>query len=165
MIDAILAAIAGLLTTDPTLVAALRTLNLGSLGSDAVPQTIVRGNRPMQSLGQEKYPCWIVELDDLEIESLAQGSASFLAMNGSYQGVARNIRLALVWHQPDPDTAFGQRKGLEEPLVQLFLRQLDLGITGVTAAYVSRIEPDRGANHPTQIWRATVRVEYAIPRA
>lgn len=163
MIAGIIDRLEQLLTEDDDFTAAMLALNLGRNGTAVLPQ-VIRSNRPLANLGQERFPCWVIELGDLGLETLAEGSSDFLAMNGRYQGVARDILLALVWHQQDADTAFAQRQGLEEPLIRLLLQNPDLDLPNVAAGYVSSIAPDRGANHPTQLWGATVRVEYSVSR-
>lgn len=163
MIAAAVTALETLLTTDEAFVEHMEALGLGSAGAEVVPQ-VIRANRPLSTLGQERFPAWVIELGDVGLETLAEGSSDFLALGGRYQGVGRDILLALVWHQQDVPTAFGQRMGLEEPLIDLLLRNPDLGLANVTAAYVSSISPDRGANHPTQVWGASLRLEYAVQR-
>lgn len=162
MIDAIVAAVTSLLETDPVFVAAMQALGLGSLGAAAVPQ-VIEGNQPLASLGKEHFPAWVIELGDIDTDSLTEGNPEFLTIGSRYQGMAMDVPIALVWHQQQRATAFSQRTKLLKPVVQLFLRNNQPG--GCSQAYVSGAIPDRAANHPLQVWAFNLRVEFVIARS
>lgn len=140
MIAALHAAIEALLLTDATFVAAVQALNLGSAGTAATP-TLLHAFRPFRSIGQEHYPCWLLEPgDDQSVEE---------AIGSCHQTFETEILLALVWHQQDHETAYTQRLALLDELVRLFLRNPrpgDIADTRVDAA-----GNDRSANHPTHV--------------
>ena len=134
------AALETLLTTDPTFVAGIRALNLGSKGGAATPKAL-KSMRQVRSIGQEHYPCWVLEVGDATTTDRAVGSC--------HQGAQREILLALVWHQQNMPAAFDQREALWDLLVALFLRNPmpDAEAT----VYVDAMATDRNANHPTHI--------------
>lgn len=134
------AAIATLLTTDPGLVAALSALNLGSGGGPAVPK-VLKSMRPLRSIGQEHFPCWVQEVGDIQTSARAIGSC--------HQEAQREILLALIWHQQDPNAAFDQMAALWDVVVALFLRTPSPD--GEATVHVDALVTDRYANHPTHI--------------
>lgn len=152
MIDALHDAIADLLTTEPTFVADVQALALGSSGAAATPG-VLRSFRPLRSLGQEHYPSWLLEPGD---------ATSIEESIGSHcQTFEVEILLALVWHQQDHATAYAQRLALLSAITRLFLRNPRPG--DIADVRVDAEANDRSANHPAHIATlrllATVRIE------
>ena len=162
MIGQIHAAIEALLTGDAPFVADLLALNLGSDGSAVAPQLLLSLRDPRQ-VPQQKFPALLVEKGNADTEALSDTGSEFSVIGFSQQGMATDVLVGLIWHQPDPVVAYRQRTGLETAFVDLFLRHPDPG--GATLAWTRRIDFDRGALHPTQTALVTVRVEYAQQRS
>lgn len=140
MIALLHAAIDELLRTEVTFVADLQALSLGSSGAAATPK-VLHGFRPVRSIGQEHYPCWVMEPgDDQSVEE---------AIGSCHQGFETEIIIALVWHQQDPEIAYQQRLSLLDDVVRLFLRNPTPG--GIADVRVDACGNDRQANHPTHI--------------
>lgn len=143
-----------LLTTDATFVAAMQALNLGSTGAAATP-VVVDGNQPFTSLGQEKFPCWVMEAGDEEAAPISDdGDGDGLTIGSRQQSFRTEIFLALVWHQQTPATAFAQRGQLAAAMVSLLLR--NPAPAGTHNFWVERLDNDRQANHPTHVARFTL---------
>jgi len=142
--------IAALLAGDAAFLADIQALGLGENG-EAMAPSLLRGFRPVASIGQEHFPCWVMELGDTGSTGVAVG-----ACHQDFQG---ELLLALVWHQQDPDTAYQQRLGLLPALVRLFLRNPLMGDAAVT---VDAQANDRSANHPTHITTFRLLVEPSI---
>lgn len=140
MIEALHDAIAALLVSDAEFLADLAAMKLGSDSAAATPK-VLRAYRPLRSLGQEHYPCWVMEPGDDSTTERAVGSC--------HQGLEVEILLALVWHQPTPDTAYRQRLQLRQALTALFLR--NPCPDGDSTVYVAAQGNDRAANHPDHI--------------
>lgn len=134
------AAIETLLTTDAEFVAGLHALKLGSTGAAATPK-VLQSFRPVRSIGQEHFPCWVQEVGDITTTGRAMGSC--------HQDAEHELLLALVWHQQDHETAFAQRDALWGLLVALFLR--NPMPDDEATVYVDAMATDRAANHPTHI--------------
>lgn len=140
MSAALKAAVIDLLLTDAEFLADMAALSLQTSGPDAAPDEVFKGFRPIASLGQEHYPCWVIESgDDQSVEE---------AIGSCHQGFETELLLALVWHQQDRDTAVDQRDGLLPALVHLFLRNPAPADCGIR---VDARGNDRSANHPTHI--------------
>ena len=133
-------AIADLLVTDATFVAAVQAMGFGMNGQAVTPQ-VLRAIRPFASLGQEHFPAWMLQPGDDDTTERAVGSC--------HQGVQVEILLPFVWHQEDPDTAFNQRLDLRPALTRLFLR--NPSPDGESTVYVDAQASDLAANHPTHI--------------
>lgn len=140
MMRALHDAIAAMLVADTTFLADLHALTLGS-STDSVTPQVLRAMRPLGSLGQEHFPCWVMEPGDDETTERAIGSC--------HQGVQAEILLHLVWHQQDETLAYYQRLDLRAALTALFLR--NPCPDGLSAVYVDAQGNDRAANHPTHI--------------
>ncbi len=69
----------------------------------------------------------------------------------------------LVWKESDPDKAGDARADLPVLLTQLMLRNPQPG--GIDGATLTQIQPDRGGNHPTQIWRALIEGDVTFMKA
>ncbi len=134
-------AIAALLLNEPTLLTELAALGLGSNGQAIAPTKVLKSLRPFKSLGQEHFPCWIIEAgDDQSVEE---------AVGGCHQGFETEVLLALMWHQQDNDIAFNQRVDVPGALTRLFLRNPMPG--GIASVHVDAVGKDRSANHPTHV--------------
>jgi hypothetical protein len=129
-VSALKDAIAALLLTEAEFLADLQAIGLQTTGAAAAPAEVLKGFRPIVSIGQEHYPCWLMESGD---DQLSQESIGSLCTQYETE-----ILLGLVWHQQDRDTAVDQRDALLPALVRLFLR-------------VDARGNDRAANHPTHI--------------
>lgn len=147
-------ALAALLVADATFIAALQALNLKFDGTAAVP-VVLSGNQPFTSIGQEKFPCWVMEAGDEDGASVTDdGGGGGLTVGSFQQSFECEILLALVWHQQTPATAFSQCGQLMAPMVSLLLRNTDIG--GAINCWVKRLDNDRQANHPTHVARFTL---------
>lgn len=149
-------ALAELLRTDATLAAELALLALGTMGGGAVP-SVKEGNQPFQSLGQEHYPCWVLEAGDAEAAPLtAEDDPAGLVIGSHRQGAEIEILLALVWHQQDPATAYQQRLALHGVVTRLLLRNPNLTDTA-ELAWLAGMNNDRQAAHPLHVAMFRVR--------
>lgn len=143
-------AIASLLATDATFVAAMQALNLGTTGADSTPG-VKRGNQPLGSLGQEHFPSWFIEAGDAVAAAVVDGGdPAGLYIGDARQSFVVDIPLALVWHQQDRETAHAQRLGLLSPLAKLIARNPTLGGAAVNA-WVASANNDRQAAHPLHV--------------
>lgn len=151
--------IATLLGTDATLQAALATL----LGHGVT--RVLRGNQPWNTIPTDQWPCWLIEQGDGYAGSLTNDGSDIdgLTIGHSRAGFNSELDIALLWTQPDRETAAAQRAALPTLIAQLMLRNPDAG--GVSLARLERWQPDQGINHPKHIWLATLRAEYPIFRS
>lgn len=161
MIEQIHAAISALLTGDTYFVADLKAIGLGSHGEAAAPQVLPAFRQPQQ-VPQQKYPAFLLEKGDSATEGLSDDGSEFSVIGFTQQGMATDVLIGMIWHQTDPAVAYAQRLAIEQPFIDLFLRNPGPG--NATLAWVRRIDFDRGALHPTQTALVTVRVEYAAQR-
>lgn len=132
--------LATLLTTEATFVAAVRALNFGTGGTAATPG-VVRGMRDWRKIGQERFPCWVLEPGDSQTVEQGLGSCHIVQ--------EAETLLALVWHQQDHDTAYNQRLSIEDDLARLLMRNPRPGNAGDT--WLDGSANDRQANHPFHI--------------
>lgn len=150
-------ALAQLLANDATLAATLQALELGSLSGPASPSVLL-GNRPFQSIGQENYPCWVIEAGDAAAAADAVNDDPDGLVIGSHsQGFQAEILLALVWHQQDNTKAFQQRLALLPAVARLLMRNPDLSGTAQMAWLASQ-NNDRQAAHPMHVAQFSVQV-------
>lgn len=158
------AALAGLLRTDPQFVAALQAAGLGNTGAAVLPK-VIEGNRPFDSLGQEHYPCWVMDDGDSRGAGYGNegGDMAGLVLGSHQQDWQDDIELALVWHQQKFETALAQRRAVKRALVRLLLRHPDLG-ADAAMAYVVEILSDRSFRHPTHAMAFRIRVHSTIER-
>jgi hypothetical protein len=155
-------ALIALFTADATFTAALQALNLGSTGSNAIPQ-VIKGNRPWTSLGQEKFPAWVVEAGDADPAPLSDGAdGEGLVIGSTQQSFKMTLLVALVWHQQNPDTAFEQRLDLLAAMASLLLRIVPPA--GCTNWWVAGFKNDRQANHPTHVASFALAAEITCSR-
>lgn len=148
-----------LLTSEATFTAALMTL----LGVAVAPPMLM-ANQPFGSLDSAQMPCWVMEPGDGEAAALTDNSDATHVIGIEQMGMAMDIEFALVWHQHVRETAATQRWQLADLIARLFLRHPTLDDTA-TFALLTEFTPDRGGNHPLQIFRARVRVTYLLGAA
>lgn len=149
------AGVKALLSSDATFVAAIAAL----LGAPVV--NVVIGNIPVAEIPAGMFPCWVIEQGD--------GNATPTTESHEYQTIglgetsyASELYAALVWIDPDPVNAGTTRGKLPTPMAQLFMRQPQPG--GIDGATFAGWQPDRGANHPVQVWRAVIAGNYTITK-
>lgn len=152
------AGITTLLGSDPILVPAIEAL-LGQPLRD-----VIVSNVPVSQIPTDQQPCWILEQGDGNAESLSNDTRDDgLVIGLSESQFGSDLHLSLMWQEHDRGAAANQRAQLPMLLAQLMLRNPQPG--GIDFARLTDWEPDRGIHHPQHIWRATLRGQYAIPRA
>ncbi|MDR3389926.1 MAG: hypothetical protein P4L92_23055 [Rudaea sp.] len=147
--------IAALLTGDATFVAAIAAL----LGAPVT--TVLRGNIPVSQIPAGSYPCFVVEQGDGKAAPTANTMDSQtigLAMS-SFES---DVLVSLIWTDQNPATAAITRGKLPTPFAQLLMRNPQPG--GIDGAWLGEWQPDRGVNHPTQIWRGVIAGNYTITK-
>ncbi|MEN6538929.1 MAG: hypothetical protein ABFC67_04890 [Mizugakiibacter sp.] len=127
------------------------------------PSIVLRGNAPVAQIPVGQFPCWVLEQGEGTAASLSNDGGAFLTIGGAEQQFESDISLALVWKEQDREAAAQQREKLPAALARLMLRNPQPG--GIACAWLQDWSPDRGVNHPTQIWVATLRGQYAITAA
>lgn len=151
MIDALHDAIAELLVTDAEFLDDIAAIKLGRNHTAATPK-VLRSFRPIQSLGQEHYPAWLLEIGDDESVGRAIGNC--------HQDFRSEVLLGLVWHQQDYEVAYHQRLQVVPALVRLFLRNgAPVGSAGIE---VDAVGNDRAINHPTHIMTVRLLADVSI---
>lgn len=161
MIDQIHTAIQQLLTADAPYLADLQALQLGARDESVVPKLLL-GLRTVKQVQSHDYPAQLLDVGDGEAESLANSGSEFSVIGFEQQGMAADVLLGFIWSQQERDRAVAQRLGLQNAVIDLFLRNPDPG--GATLAWVRGVAHDRSALHPTQTTLFTIRVEYAQQR-
>ena len=157
------AALASLLASEAAFLADMEALGLGRNGQRVVPKVLL-GNRPLQSLGQEHLPAWVIEAADSDASAIgADQDEAGLVIGSDRQGFRAEIPLALVWHQQCPETAFNQRLDLASALNRLLLRNPALGETA-ELAWLAGTNNDRQALHPTHVAMFRVAVLFTTRR-
>jgi hypothetical protein len=156
---AFLSGLSALLTADATFQAALTAL-LGQPVNRAL-----RANMPWKQLPRGQWPLFVLEQGDGRSSSITQGGGDIdgLVIGNHRQGFDSSVDVALLWTQADREAAAAARGELPTLLAQLLMRNPQPG--GVSLAYLESWTPDQGANHPDQIFVASVRGEYAIRRS
>ena len=144
-----------LLTGDAIFAAAIAAL----IGANVA--TVLRGNVPISNIPVGSYPCFVVEQGD--------GKATPATELGEYQTIglsetsyASDLYVSLIWIDQSRENAAATRQQLPTVFAQLFMRNPTPG--GIDGAVLMEWQPDRGVNHPTQIWRGTILGNYTIPR-
>lgn len=137
---ALKAAIRDLLLGDAQFLADMAALGLQTTGAAAAPAKVLKGFRPLAAIGQENYPCWVLESGD---DALAEES-----IGAQYALYESEVLLAVVWHQQDYAAAVDQRDGLLQVLVNLFQRNPAPAGCGIR---VTARGNDRSATHPTHV--------------
>jgi hypothetical protein len=147
--------VAALLASDATLQAELTTL----LGFGV--SRVIKSNQPAAQIPDGMLPAWVMEQAPGETDS--RDSDDGLTIGHARQAFASELDVAMIWTNPDRETAFDQRSALSELLAQLFMRNPQPG--GVGLAFLARWEPDQSIFHPRQVFAFTVRGEYTIYRS
>lgn len=158
------AALSTLLTTDATFIAAINAAMLGTTHAPAVPK-VLEGNRSWESIGQEHYPCWMIDDGDSRGGGGDNegGDPDGLTIGSHHQDWVDSIDLALVWHQQDFAVALQQRRAVKQAVVRLLLRNPDLA-ADANMAYVVEVFNDRSYRHPAHVMLFRVRVHSTIER-
>lgn len=115
--------------------------------------TAIDGAVPVAKVQPHELPALVIEMGDAELEPIGVG--------GDVQGASPEMVMAIVWSEKSPTTAFMQRLTLPELVVGAIMADDSLG-GGVDGAWLADWSPDRGANHPTQVMRFTVRADLAL---
>jgi len=149
-------ALATLLTTESVFVAAVAAL----VGQPVVQS--LKSNRPIDQIPSGMYPCWVLETGDDRTVTITNDAQQFQTIGLSQQSIVKTMEIALVWMDQDRDNAANARIDLPWHLTQLLLRYPQPG--GCEQAMVEECQPDRGANHPSQIWRARISSAHWIPK-
>ena len=162
MSAAVIAALEEALKSDPEFAADMRALQFGR-SSEAIPK-VLEGNRRFDQLGQEHYPCWLIEPGDSQGASAANdgGDANGLVLSSTQQDWLDEIDISLVWHQQDYPRALAQRKGIVPAVVRLLLRNPGLG--DASLIYAVGVLNDRSYRHPTHVQTLTLRAHTTIHR-
>ncbi|MDR7193349.1 hypothetical protein [Luteimonas terrae] len=162
MSAAVFAALAEALKSDSEFIADMQALALGRTPT-AVPK-VLEGNRRFDQLGQEHYPCWLIEPGDSQGASASNdgGDLNGLVLNSTQQDWLDEIDISLVWHQQDYPRALTQRKGIVPAVVRLLLRNPGLG--DASLIYAVGVLNDRSYRHPTHVQTLTLRAHTTIDR-
>ena len=162
MSAAVFDALEAALKADPQFVADMQALSLGRTAG-AVPK-VLEGNRRFDQLGQEHYPCWLIEPGDSQGASAGNdgGDANGLVLTSTQQDWMDEIDISLVWHQQDYGRALAQRKGIVPAVVRLLLRNPGLG--DCEQIYAVGVLNDRSYRHPTHVQTLTLRAHTTIDR-
>lgn len=115
---------------------------------------LVNGNRPTERLGASLLPALVVEAGAGRAEEL---------VHGRQMEAVHELNGAIVWHTQDEDAAFVQRIALPDLIATALMADRRLG-GAVEGAWLQSWEPDRGANHPTNVFRFAVAAEDFIER-
>lgn len=148
--------IAALLATDATFSAAITAL----LG--AAITTVLRSNLPTNQIPAGQYPCFVIEQGDGRAESTSNND-EYQTIGLAMSSYASDLHVSLIWSDNDRANAASARAQLPTLFAQLLMRNPQPG--GIDGAVLSSWMPDRGVNHPTQIWSATITGNYTITRA
>lgn len=164
MSDPIIAALQALLTTDPQFVADMQALGLGQNGQPVTPGVLL-SNRRFDQLGQEHYPCWVIDAgegsgEDGGNDGTATGG---LAIGSCHQHWAFDYALAFCWINQDFAAALSQRQGVFRALVRLLLRNPSMADTA-NLAYIAQADNDLNQKHPTHFSSYVVRTHQTIQR-
>lgn len=152
------AGMVALVKTDAVFVAAVLAL----IGGASVH--VLEANTPIASIPAGSFPCWTVEQGDGAAASISNaGDDEGMTIGHFEQHFSSTLELALVWKDNDRARAKAARMQLPTIMAQLLLRNPQPG--GIAGAWLASWIPDRGALHPLQVWRCTIRGEYSISRA
>jgi hypothetical protein len=149
--------VAALLTGDATFTAALA----GLIGAPVT--NVLRSNQQLQQIQDGLIPCHIIEQGDGEPAATTNGDAYPQTIGLSQRTFGSELYAVLVWIDQDRDNAARTRAKLPALYAQLFMRNPQPG--GIDTAELVGWQPDRGMNHPRQVWRAVIRGEYTVPRS
>ncbi len=165
MSDPRLDALEALLTRDPEFVAAMQALGLGTRGEAVVPK-LLRSNRPFEQLGQEHYPCWVVDAGDATPEdggNAGGGDMAGLSVGSCSQDWVEDYDLAIVWVNQDFTASLAQRQAIKTALVRLLLRHPSLD-DSASLAYIASAANDSNQRHPTHFSVFVLRAHHTISR-
>lgn len=115
---------------------------------------LVNGNRPVEIIANGKLPALVLETGPGEGAEL---------VGGQQMETTQEMNGALVWREQDEAAAFVQRLALPEILARALMTDRRLG-GQVEGAWLQSWEPDRGANHPLNVFRFKVAAEDFIER-
>lgn len=149
-------ALAALLTTDAVFVAAVAAI----VGQPVT--TVLKSNRAAADIAPGMYPCWVLEVGDGHAATVSNDAQEYQTIGLALQTAIVDMHIALVWMDQDRDHASDGRVDLPYHLTQLLLRNPQPG--GCEQAVLVDWQPDRGANHPTQFWRARIASGHVIQR-
>ena len=123
---------------------------------------VLTSNRPLAQIPANLFPCFVIEQDDGEASSAETDGDEGLTIGCGEQTFRSRLLVSLVWTDQDNDRAGVARATLPEIFTRLLLRNPQPG--GVLGAWLSQWQPDKGVNHPLQIWRATITSHYTVTR-
>ncbi|MBR0346033.1 MAG: hypothetical protein IJI03_12325 [Rudaea sp.] len=149
-------ALAALVTTDPVFAAAIAAL----VGQPVT--NVIKTNRPMHEIQFGDYPCWVFEAGDGSSASVTNETSEYQSIGLSLQSSVIDMHVALVWTDQDRNRASDARVDLPFHFTQLMLRNPQPG--GCEQAVLSGWQPDKGANHPTQVWYALIKSAHVVQR-
>jgi hypothetical protein len=149
--------VAALLTGDSIFAAAI-----ASLVNAGVPvNTLLRGNVPVAQIPAGSFPCFVVEQGDGKPTPTTDGS-EYQTIGLAMTSYASDLYVSLVWIDQDVQNAAITREKLPKVFGQLFMRNPQPG--GVDFGSLTEWQPDRGINHPNQIWRAVISGNYTTTK-
>lgn len=147
--------VSALLTTESIFVAAITAL----IGVPVL--TVISGNIPIANIPPGSYPCFVIE-QGAGAPSPTTESAEYQTIGLAMTSFASDVFASLIWIDQNPESAAAARGKLPKLFAQLFMRNPQPG--GVDWAGLTGWEPDRGVNHPTQIWRPKITGNYTITK-
>lgn len=148
--------VSALLTGDAVFAAAIAAL----IGTPVV--NVLHGNIPVAQIPVGSVPCFVIEQGDGKPTPTTEGD-EFQTIGLAMTSYASELHMSLVWIDQDRENAATTRAKLPTLFAQLFMRNPQPG--GVDVAMLTGWEPDRGVNHPTQIWCPKITGNYTIPKA
>lgn len=123
----------------------------GNFGRPFTPKV---ANRPLKLLDPKDDPHLILELGD---------GSNALEVGGYAQMPQVEVLVGVLWTEDDYERAFGQATELTDLMIRAVMLDPSLG-GAVEAAWVSKFESDRNANHPRHSANFTVTIEYRVTR-
>jgi hypothetical protein len=149
--------VAALLTGDAIFAAAIALL----IGADV--SNVLRSNLPMQQIPDNLLPCFVIEQGDGGDAATTNDGAFSQTIGLTQKTFGSALHVGVLWVDRDRDNAAHTRAKLPALFAQLFMRNPQPG--GIDYATLTGWQPDRGVNHPRQVWRADVGGEYTIPKS
>ena len=147
--------IAALLAGDTTFNAAITAI----LGAPV--STVLRGNMQISQIPAASFPCFVVEQGDGKAAPTTE-TQEFQTIGLAMTSFASDVYVSLIWMEQDPAVGAVEGARLRTPFAQVLMRQPQPG--GIDGAYLGEWQPDRGVNHPTQVWRAVISGNYTITK-
>ncbi len=117
--------------------------------------TLVNGNRPVETVASQHLPALVLEMGDGQAEEL---------VHGQQMETVQELGCALVWNEQNEADAFVQRTALPEIIARALMSNRTLS-GQVAGAWLQSWSPDRGANHPRNVFVFAVAVEDFIQGA